>query len=58
MKRILCLLLACVLLCGCTQFTNQAYTPTGDSLIQEGAPKPTNPTNNTVEDITLVYYPD
>lgn len=58
MKRILCLLLACVLLCGCTQFTNQTYTPTGDSLIQEGAPKPTNPTNNTVEDITLVYYPD
>ena len=58
MKRILCLLLAVFLLCGCTQFTNQTYTPTGDALIQDGDPIPTNPINSAVEDITLVYYPD
>lgn len=58
MKRIICLLLAVFLLCGCTQFTNQTYTPTGDSLIRDDMPTPTNPTDTTTADITLVYYPE
>ncbi len=58
MKRIICLLLCVFLLCGCTQFTNQAYTPTGDALIRDDMPAPTPPVDNTVQDITLVYYPE
>ena len=58
MKRILCLLLTVFLLCGCTQFTNQTYTPTGDALIRDDMPTPTTPVDDTPQDITLVYYPD
>ena len=58
MKRILCLLLTVFLLCGCTQFTNQAYTPTGDALIRDDMPAPTPAVDDTPQDITLVYYPD
>lgn len=58
MKPIVCLLLAVFLLCGCTQFTNQTYTPTGDALIRDDMPPPTQPPQEAAQDITLVFYPD
>ena len=58
MKRILCLLLAVFLLCGCAPFNNQVYTPTGDALIRDDMPAPTQPVQENATDISLVYYPE
>lgn len=58
MKRLICLMLCACMLCGCTQFTDQPYTPTGDALIRDDMPPPTDPVDDTPQDISLVYYSD
>ncbi len=58
MKKLICLLLAAFLLTGCTQFSSQPYTPTGDALLTDDLPAPTKPVDTAVQDISLVYYSD
>lgn len=58
MKRLLCLLLSAFLLCGCSLLAEPPYTPTGDALIQDNVPPPTQPTQSAPQDITLIYYAD
>lgn len=58
MKRILCIVLALVLLCGCSK--QDAYTPTGDALLPEDYTGPVNtaPQEDQVQSLVLTYYPD
>ena len=58
MKRLVCLLLCIFLLCGCTQFGEKPYIPTGDSLIRDDMPLPTEPVDDTPQDFSFVYYSD
>ena len=58
MKRILCLLLAVFLLCGCSLLGEEPYVPSGDALIQDDDPTPSQPAQDTNQDITLIYYAD
>ena len=59
MKRILCLTLALLLLCGCSAKTG-AYTPTGDALMPEdyAGPAITAPESDQEQSLVLTYYPN
>ena len=58
MKRILCLMLSLVLLCGCSK--QSAYEPTGDALMPEdySGPAITGPQDDTEQSLVLTYYPN
>ena len=57
--RLLSLLLAGLMLCGCVQ--NQAqkpYVPTGDALLMEGEDPEDYAEEDAPQELTLAYYPD
>ena len=59
MKRILSLILACLLVLGCftgCQNDESAYEPTGDALVMEGDTNILSPVDNTVKELKLTYY--
>ena len=58
MKRILCLALSMLLLCGCS--TKKAYTPTGDALLPEdySGPVDSSPKEEKTQSLVLTYYPN
>ena len=58
MKRLLCLLLAVFLLCGCSLLGEEPYVPSGDALIQDDDPTPPPPAPDTHPDLTPFYYAD
>ena len=55
MRKILAILLAVVLLCGCTD--PSAYTPTGNALDEQGMTRPTLVEGKEDQDFSLVYDP-
>ncbi len=64
MKRILAVFLCCVLVCGlaaCGSASQQPYTPTGNGLTydeDQSGPAVTEPEGETVQEFSLIYYPD
>ena len=62
MKRLLATVLClCMVLCGCTQATENPYIPTGSGLednAEHTDPVVTPPEENTLENFSLPYYKD
>lgn len=57
MKKILCLCLALLLLCGCAQGEKAPYVPTGDGLTWDDETQPPE-TQPEEQELLMMYYPD